>query len=109
MIDNNSKFSIEQNLPLDEPRTEFKKLSKEHPGELTIYWKDNDPPQVVKQVLKAFQTVNIDITSEFDMNLKKLKLTVRRENENENEAIIDVLNLFSRHNYVIQMQKNRRH
>lgn len=44
---------------------------------MTIYWKDNDPPQTVKQVLKISGTVNVDIKSEFDVNMKKLKLTVR--------------------------------
>lgn len=66
-----------QNLPLDHPRTDFKKLSNDQSAELTIYWKQNDPPQTIKQVLKPFDLVSVDIMSEFDLNMKKLKLTVR--------------------------------
>jgi hypothetical protein len=69
--------SLLQNLPLDHPRTNYQKLSTNQGAELTIYWKDNDPPQTVKQVLRPFDVVNVDIMSEFDMNMKKLKLTVR--------------------------------
>ncbi len=62
---------------MDHPRTDYKKMSNNQAPELTIYWKDNDPPQTVKQVLKPFDKINIDIMSEFDLNMKKLKLTVR--------------------------------
>jgi len=61
---------------LDHPRTNYQKLSNTEAAELTIYWKQNDPPQTVKQVLKSFDIINVDIMSEFDINMKKLKLTV---------------------------------
>jgi hypothetical protein len=61
---------------LDHPRTNYQKLSNNEAAELTIYWKQNDPPQTVKQVLKSFDIINVDIMSEFDINMKKLKLTV---------------------------------
>jgi hypothetical protein len=61
---------------LDHPRTNYQKLSNTESAELTIYWKENEPPQIIKQVLKPFATVNVDIISEFDINMKKLKLTV---------------------------------
>ena len=61
---------------MDHPRTDYKKVSDNQPAELTIYWKQNDPPQTIKQVLKAFDIINVDIMSEFDLNMKKLKLTV---------------------------------
>lgn len=47
-------------------------------AQLTIFWKQDNPPQTVKQVLKPSDVVYIDIMSEFDMNMKKMKLTVRR-------------------------------
>ena len=46
-------------------------------AELTIYWKESDPPGTIKQVLKPFELINVDIMSEFDLNMKKLKITVR--------------------------------
>jgi hypothetical protein len=52
-------------------------MSNDQAAELTIYWKDNDLSQTIKQVLKPFGIINIDIMSEFDLNMKKLKLTVR--------------------------------
>jgi hypothetical protein len=52
-------------------------MSNDQAAELTIYWKDNDSSQTIKQVLKPFGIINIDIMSEFDLNMKKLKLTVR--------------------------------
>jgi hypothetical protein len=67
---------ILQKLPLDHPRTSYQKLSTNEAAELTIYWKENDPPQTIKQVLKPFDLINVDIMSEFDINMKKLKLTV---------------------------------
>ncbi|UJR26589.1 hypothetical protein I4U23_007909 [Adineta vaga] len=70
------------NLPLDHPRTSFQKLPSNQSAELTIYWKDNDPPQTVKQVLKPFDIVNVDIVSEFDLNMKKLKLTAQLRHPN---------------------------
>ncbi|CAF1546892.1 unnamed protein product, partial [Adineta ricciae] len=70
------------NLPLDHPRTSFQKLSPNQSAELTIYWKNNDPPQIVKQVLKSFDIVNVDIMSEFDINMKKLKLTAQLRHPN---------------------------
>jgi len=63
------------NLQLDHPRTSYKKVENSPFGELSIFWLSNDPPEAIKQVLKPFERVNVDITSEFDMNLKKLKLT----------------------------------
>ena len=62
---------------MDHPRTNYNKRSSDQAAELTIYWKQNEPPQTTKQVLKPFDTVNVDIISEFDINMKKLKLTVR--------------------------------
>ena len=47
-------------------------------AQLTIFWKQDNPPQTVKQVLKPSDVVYVDIMSEFDMNMKKMKLTVRR-------------------------------
>ena len=90
---------------MDHPRTNFQKLSPNQPAELTIYWKNNDPPQTVKQVLKPFDIVSVDIMSEFDMNMKKLKLTVsvfpfRRY------ACEMRFSFFPRHNYDIQMRRN---
>jgi hypothetical protein len=61
---------------LDHARTNFQKLSDNQAAELTIYWIENNPPSTIKQVLKPFEIVNVDIVSEFDLNLKKLKLTV---------------------------------
>ena len=51
-------------------------MSDNQSAELTIYWKNDNPPQILKQVLKSFDKVNIDIMSEFDLNMKKIKLTV---------------------------------
>jgi hypothetical protein len=51
-------------------------MSNSQAAELTIYWKQDNPPQTIKQVLKPFDIINVDIMSEFDMNMKKLKLTV---------------------------------
>ncbi len=62
---------------MDHPRTDYKKMSNDQSAELIIYWKENDPPQITKQILKPFDKINIDIMSEFDLNIKKLKLTVR--------------------------------
>jgi hypothetical protein len=61
---------------LDHPRTNYQKLSDNQAPELTIYWIENNPPQTIKQVLKPFEIINVDIISEFDLNMKKLKLTV---------------------------------
>jgi hypothetical protein len=61
---------------LDHPRTDYKKLSDNQTAELTIYWIENNPPQTIKQVLKPFDIINVDIMSDFDLNMKKLKLTV---------------------------------
>lgn len=73
----NFAMEFQQHLPLDHPRTDYKKMSNDQAAELTIYWKDNDLSQTIKQVLKPFGIINIDIMSEFDLNMKKLKLTVR--------------------------------
>ncbi len=61
---------------MDHPRTDYKKLSDNQTAELTIYWIENNPPQTIKQVLKPFDIINVDIMSDFDLNMKKLKLTV---------------------------------
>ncbi len=61
---------------MDHPRTNYQKLSDNQAPELTIYWIENNPPQTIKQVLKPFEIINVDIISEFDLNMKKLKLTV---------------------------------
>jgi hypothetical protein len=90
---------------LDHPRTDYKKISNDQAAELTIYWKENDPPRTIKQVLKAFDIINVDITSEFDLNMKKLKLTVcfLQKIVFRNSTLFV---FFNRHNYVIRKQKN---
>ncbi|CAM4876135.1 unnamed protein product [Rotaria socialis] len=80
------------NLPLDHPRTGYKKISSDQAGELTIYWKQNEPPQTTKQVLKPFDTVNVDIMSEFDTNMKRLKLTAQLRHPNA-EKLTTLANL----------------
>ncbi|CAF1959385.1 unnamed protein product [Rotaria magnacalcarata] len=80
------------NLPLDHPRTSYKKISNDQAGELTIYWKQNEPPQTIKQVLKPFDTVNVDIMSEFDTNMKRLKLTAQLRHPNA-EKLTTLANL----------------
>ena len=51
-------------------------MRNQQAAELTIFWQENDPPQAIKQTLKVFDVVNIDIISKFDLNMKKLKLAV---------------------------------
>ncbi|CAF4858894.1 unnamed protein product [Rotaria sp. Silwood1] len=80
------------NLPLDHPRTDYKKMSNNQTAELTIYWKENDPPQTIKQILKPFDVINVDIMSEFDLNMKKLKLTAQLRHPNA-EKITTLVNL----------------
>ncbi|CAF1285953.1 unnamed protein product [Adineta steineri] len=80
------------NLPLDHPRTNYQKLSNTQSAELTIYWKQNDPPQTIKQILKPFDIINVDIMSEFDLNMKKLKLTAQLRHPNA-EKLTTLANL----------------
>ncbi|CAF0864172.1 unnamed protein product [Rotaria sordida] len=80
------------NLPLDHPRTDYKKMSNDQTAELTIYWKENDPPQTIKQILKPFNLINVDIMSEFDINMKKLKLTAQLRHPNA-EKLTTLANL----------------
>lgn len=83
-------------------------MSTDQAAELTIYWKDNELQQTVKQVLKPFAMINIDIMSEFDLNMKKLKLTVRlfQKKTTKNEIFFVLFLFINRHDYVIQMQNN---
>lgn len=94
---------------MDHPRTEYKKISLNQPAELTIYWKQNDPPQTSKQVLKSFGLVDVDIMSEFDSNLKRLKLTVclfDTQLKTYGMKIFFICLLYRR-NYAIRMQRKQ--
>ncbi len=90
---------------MDHPRTDYKKLSNTQTAELTIYWKDDDPPQTIKQILKSFDIINVDIMSEFDLNMKKLKLIVCLFNQQKKRDFL-FFDFCFRQNYVIQMLKN---
>ena len=61
---------------MDHPKTDYRPMSNGQGAELIIFWKENNPPGTIKQVLKPSETVYVDIMSEFDMNMKKMKLTV---------------------------------
>lgn len=50
-------------------------------AQLTIFWKQDDPPETIKQILKPSQIVYVDIMSEFDKVMKKMKLIVRNIRE----------------------------
>jgi hypothetical protein len=97
------------NLPLDHPRTDYKKISDNQAAELTIYWKQNDPPQTIKQILKPFDKINIDIMSEFDLNMKKLKLTAQLRHPNA-EKLTTLANLCTStlpgNNIIIQQRQD---
>ncbi|CAF0883550.1 unnamed protein product [Didymodactylos carnosus] len=82
------------NLPLDHPRTNFRKIENTPYNELTIYWKSTDRPEAIKQVLRPFELVNIDITSDFDKNSKKLKLSAVLRHVNA-EKLTTLANLCS--------------